>query len=340
MLDTNIADEFLAGPGYLNTASVGLPPRVAVDSLNQSVADWASGRSDPASFDEIVDRSRAAFGRIVGTESTSVGIVSQVSVVSGLVASSLPDGAKVLCAEEDFTSVLFPFLSGDRLDVRTVPLDELLDSISDGTDLVAVSAVQSVDGRVLDLDRLAELAAETGTRTYVDVTQAAGWLPLEVGRFDVTACGAYKWLCSARGSGFLTVSQSADWLVPKYPGWYSGEDPWQSIYGPPLRLAGDARKFNVSPAWIDFVTAAASLDFIAEIGVEDIYEHNVALANQFRVAIDLPESNSAIISVETSKGQALTDAGVSAAVRAGRVRLSFHLYNTPADADLASSLLN
>jgi len=339
VLERNIRDKFMSGPRYLNTASVGLPPRVAVADLKRSVAEWESGQADPASFDKVVDRARAAFGRIAGTETASVGIVSQVSVVSGLVASCLPDGATVLCAEEDFTSVLFPFLADGRLDVRPVPLDRILDSIGDETDLVAVSAVQSADGRVIDLDRLAEIAAQTNTRTYVDTTQAAGWLPLGADRFDVTACGAYKWLCSARGSGFLTVAPGADWIIPRFPGWYSGADPWKSVYGPPLRLADDARKFNVSPAWFDFVTAAASIELIADIGVERIGDHNVALANRFRASVGLPESNSAIVSVATSQGQALADAGVAAAVRAGRVRLSFHLYNTPADADLAASVL-
>ncbi len=234
VLDPAVQAQFSAGPGYLNTATVGLPPKMAVEDLRQSVAEWEAGQLDPASFDKAVERSVSAFARIVRTQSTSVGIVGQVSIVSGLVASCLPDGARVLCAEEDFTSVLFPFLADPRLDVRLVPLDRILDSIGADTDLVAVSAVQSADGRVLDLDRLADIAAETNTRTYVDITQAAGWLPLDVDRFDVTACAAYKWLCAARGSGFLTVSPSADWLVPKYAGWYSGEDPWQSIYGPPL----------------------------------------------------------------------------------------------------------
>ncbi len=50
-------------------------------------------------------------------------------------------------------------------------------------------------------------------------------------------------------------------------------------------------------------------------------------------------SNSAIVSLGTPRGQALADAGISAAVRAGKVRLSFHLYNTKADVDLAASIL-
>src|SRR5215218_3680077 len=172
-----------------------------------------------------------------------------VSITTGLVASCLPEGSRVLSAEEDFTSVLFPFLVDPRLDVTVVPLDELLDQLRPTVDLVAVSAVQSADGRRLDLDLLAERADQAGARTYVDLTQAAGWLPVGAGRFDVTACSAYKWLCSPRGVGFMTVRDDVDWLVPRLAGWYAGPDPWTSLYGPPLRLAEDARRFSVSPAW-------------------------------------------------------------------------------------------
>jgi selenocysteine lyase/cysteine desulfurase len=261
-------------------------------------------------------------------------------VATGLVASSLPNGANVLCAEEDFTSVLFPFLADSRLNTKVVPLDDLIDQIEPGTDLVAVSAVQSADGRVLNLDDLAAAATETSTRTYVDVTQAAGWLPLDSGRFDVTACGAYKWLCSPRGSGFMTVGADHDWLIPRYAGWYSGDEPWQSIYGPPLRLAPDARRFNVSPAWFDFVAAAHAAELIADTGVPAIQSHSVGLANSLRSLLGMAPSNSAIVSVDTPHGEALARAGITAAVRAGRVRMSFYLYNTMDDVERTAGILN
>ena len=231
MLDPTIADHFAAGPGYLNTASVGLPPKAALEAMRMRIAEWEAGGSDPPSFDADVDRSRAAFARISGADTSSVGIVGQVSVISGLVASCLPDGAVVLAAQEDFTSVLFPFLADKRLDVRLVPLDRIIDSIDGATDLIAVSAVQSADGRVIDLDQLASSAVAAGARTYVDVTQAAGWLPLAVDRFDVTSCGAYKWLCSyaVRDSSPSALIPSGSCLASPVG---TAKDMWQSIYGP------------------------------------------------------------------------------------------------------------
>jgi selenocysteine lyase/cysteine desulfurase len=263
------------------------------------------------------------------------------SITAGMVASSLPDGARVLCAREDFTSVLFPFLVDDRLDVTAVPLDGLLDHVTPAVDLVVVSAVQSVDGRVLDLDALAGAAGAAGARTYVDATQAIGWLPVGADRFDVTSCAAYKWLCSPRGIGFATVRGDVDWLVPRLAGWYASADPWASLYGPPLRLAGDARRFMVSPAWFDVAAAAASLEALVALGIDRIHAHDVGLANRCRSAMDLPEGDSAIVSLATHSDPIadLAAAGITTASRGGSTRVSFHLCNTTDDADRASSVL-
>ncbi|MEZ5380636.1 MAG: aminotransferase class V-fold PLP-dependent enzyme [Microthrixaceae bacterium] len=343
MLDASVTACFAAGPGYLNTASVGLPARATMAALRRAHDAWEAGLCDPVGFDADVDRSRRAFARLAGTDAANVALIGQVSTASGLVASSLPDGATVVCAEEDFTSVLFPFLVDERLKVRMVPLDALVDEIGRGTDLVAVSAVQSADGRVLDLDRLADAAADVGARTYVDATQAAGWLRLDTDRFDVTATGAYKWLCAPRGTGFLTVAPQAEWLIPRHAGWYAGDQPWESIYGPPLRLAADARRFNVSPPWFDVVGTAPALELLADLGVKAVGSHSVALANHFRAGVGLGPSDSAIVRVPTAQtdaaAAAFREAGVAAAVRAGGVRLSFYVYNTLADADLAADVV-
>lgn len=339
MLSEIVDREFTPVPGYLNTATSGLPPRGAIAAMRRCIDDWENGTIDPYSFDGAVDRARAGYGALVGIDAASVGIVGQVSVASAMVAGSLEDGATVLCAEEDFTSVLYPFLVDDRLTVRVVPLDEIIDSIDADVDLVAVSAAQSSDGRVLNLDRFATAAAAHGTKTYLDVSQAAGWLPIGASRFDVTSCGAYKWLCSPRGTGFVSVRPEADWLIPRHAGWYSSGSPWETIYRPPLRLADDARRFNVSPAWFGFAAAAASVEVLAEIGVESIHAHSVGLANRFLAKMGLPVSNSAIVSVDSAHAAALADAGFRGAARAGRARLSFYVYNTEDEADAAASLL-
>ena len=342
---THAQKEFEPSGVYVNTASIGVPPRRAVTALEQALERWRTGRAEAAGYDALVARARGLFAALVGTTPDRVAIGNQVSTFTGLVASALPDGAHVLAAEEDFTSVLFPFLAhGDRgVQVTTVPLAKLVDAIRPGVDLVAVSAVQSADGRVPPggLDVFAEAAARHGCLTYVDVTQAAGWLPLHADRFDFVSCGAYKWLLSPRGAAFFVVRpERLATLRPAFAGWYAGEDPWTSIYGPPLRLAKDARRFDLSPAWLAWAGAVPALELLTEVGIEAIRGHDVALANALRERLGLPPADSPIVTATIPEGLArLRAACVTASARAGAVRVSFHLHNTGADVEAVARAL-
>lgn len=327
-------DEFAPSGVFLNSATLGLAPLRSVEAMRAHEEQRRTGVVDAASIDADVERGRAAFASMVGLPTSNVAVGSQASQFVGLVAASLPARSVVLAPEEDFTSVLFPFLRAD-LDVRLVPLERLLESITGDVDLVATSAVQSADGRVLDLDALADAAAAVGALTLVDVTQAAGWLPLNGLRADYVVGGGYKWLLGPRGTCFMGVRPGAPDLPELAAGWYAGGDRWNSIYGPPLRLATDARRYDVSPAWGSWVGHAPALDLLLEIGIERIHVHDLELANAFRDDLGLGPSDSAIVSVACGPDtpQRLAAAGIQAAVRAGRLRLSFHLYNSADDVD-------
>jgi selenocysteine lyase/cysteine desulfurase len=334
---------FAAGPGYLDTASVGVPPVATVDAMHEIVRAWGAGGIRPPDFDAVVAAARASFARLVGVPDSDVCIGSQVSALAGLVAASLPDGARIVAAEGDFTSVLFPFLAqADRgVKVALAPLSGLADAIDRRTALVAVSAVQSADGTVADLDAIAAAADAHGARTFVDATQACGWLPLDAARFDFLACAAYKWLMSPRGSAFMTVrgARLAE-IRPNAAGWYAGDDVWSSIYGAPLRLAHDARRLDTSPAWMSWVGTVPSLALVERTGVDAIHAHDVGLANRLRAGLGLPPGDSAIVRVEAPGApERLAAAGIQASTRAGAARLAFHLHNTEADADLALEAL-
>jgi len=329
--------------GFLDTATVGLPPQAGLEALRAHVAAWEDGRLDPTDVDVDVARSRAAFGRLVGVAAEDVAIASAVSSFAGLVAAALPRGARVLVAEGDFTSILFPLLEQERrgVEVRVVALEQLIEAIDDRTDLVAVSAAQSADGRVINLDALATAAAHHGAEVLLDATQAAGWMEIDGARFSYVVAAAYKWLLCPRGTTFMAIrAEAAERLLSHHAGWYSGADPWKSIYGTPLRLAPGARRLDVSPAWVCWVGAAPALELLADVGVAEIGARDVALANALRSGLGLEPSDSAIVSVTSADaGERLAASGVRAATRAGGARLSFHLYNDEDDVELALAAL-
>lgn len=329
---------------YLNTASYGLPPRPAWEALQAAADEWRHGRCGFGGWDASVGAARASFARLVGVEPGDVAVGAQLSPFVGLVAASLPRGARVVCAEEDFTSLLFPFLVQRERGVRVdlVPLHRIAEAVDGSTALVAVSAAQSADGALADLDAVAAAAAHHGARTLLDGSQACGWLPLDAARFDFVACAGYKWLLGPRGTAFFAVRpEAAETLTPHLAGWYAGEDPMASLYGGPLRLARDARRLDLSPAWLSWVGHAPALALLEAVGVAAIHAHDVALAERFRAGLGLPPGGSAIVAAELAPGagERLERAGVLASGRAGRMRFAFHLYTTEADVDRALDVL-
>ena len=96
----------------------------------------------------------------------------------------------------------------------------------------------------------------------------------------------YKWLLCPRGTAFFTIRpERRDELVPHAAGWYAGEDPASSYSGAPLRLAADARRFDLSPAWLNWVGAAPALELLEEVGVGTIHAHDLRMANRLRAGL-------------------------------------------------------
>jgi len=94
---------------YLNTATLGLPPRCCLTAVQAALREWQVGRANPADYDAPLDAARRAYAGLVSVDPTLVAVGSQVSVFAGLVAAGLSAGSEVLTAVGDFTSILFRF---------------------------------------------------------------------------------------------------------------------------------------------------------------------------------------------------------------------------------------
>ncbi|SEO17571.1 Selenocysteine lyase/Cysteine desulfurase [Actinacidiphila rubida] len=336
-------------PGYLNTATLGVPPRRAVAAMREATDAWEAGRPSSDRYEAAVAAARAAYARITGVPVERVALGGTVAQAVGLIATGLPEGADVVVAEGDFSSLVQPFAGRGGLDLRIVPLEAVAEAVRPGTALVAVSAAQSADGRVADLAAIRAAADAHGARVLLDGTQSVGWLPVDATLYDYLVCHGYKWLLSPHGACFLTVAEGAEeTLSPAFAGWYAADDPWASCYGPVPRLAPGARQFDARPAYLSFVGAAASLSLIEEIGVAAIHAHDVALAASLRDGLaglgHAPiAGESAIVAVPGMPQGAearLAAAGIRFSARAGNLRFAPHLFTTPADIATALAALS
>jgi selenocysteine lyase/cysteine desulfurase len=298
-------------PGYLNTASIGVPPRHVADAVAAAHERWRRGQDTSSSFNEAVETSRAAFGRLIGVPATSVACGATVSQFVSLVAQALPEGSKVYLQPGEFTSVTLPFVAAGHQVVSTV----------DDADLVAVSVVQSSDGAIADLEAL----RASGKPVLLDVSQAAGWMPLSLAWADFVVGVAYKWLMSPRGAAWMAVRPDRmDFLRPLAANWYSTAE----NYGTELVLRSDARRFDLSPTWHAHVGAAVALPWVASLDLEAVRTHCVNLTDHLLTGLGLTPNSSAIVSVDVPH---VSD--VVSSVRAGRTRFACHLYNTIEDID-------
>ncbi|MBX0299544.1 aminotransferase class V-fold PLP-dependent enzyme [Cryobacterium sp. 1639] len=330
---------------YLAACTAGLPTLDTVRALHSDADTWRRGGASPAHYQEEIDRARALYAGLVGVASDRVAIGSQASVMAAVLAASVPAGREVVCVDGDFTSMVFPFLQQEHrgITVRHVPVGELAATVSERTWLVAFSLVQSATGEIADAPAIRAAAAAVGAFTLCDTTQATGWLPVNAAEFDATICHAYKWLGAPRGAAFLTVRpELAELLLPVQAGWFAGEDPWASCYGPTMTLATDARRFDVSPAWPAWVGARVALEFFSTLDAAAVHAHDTGLGNALCAGLGLPQRDQAIITWADPAGTdlaRLTAAGITASGRAGRARVAFHLWNDTSDvAEILSAL--
>jgi selenocysteine lyase/cysteine desulfurase len=324
-------------PGWLNTASYGLPPRVGWEALQEALAHWRSGRGAWEEWQKSADRARASFARLVGVVAEDVVSSCTVSAAIGLIAAAIPDGSTVLVTDIEFASNVFPWTAQAHRGVKVVaaPVDQVVERIDDSVDVVAIGLVQSATGQVSDLATISAAARAAGALVIVDATQAVGWLPVDAGLADAFVADTYKWLMTPRGATFGYLSPQLQELVhPAQSGWSAAVD--NRYYGLDARMFDDARRFDQAPTWFTHVAAAPTLELVEAIGVDAIHRHDVGLANAFRAGLGMDPGNSAIVSADVPGAEErFAAADLRASVRGGRMRVSFHVYSTQSDVDRA-----
>lgn len=225
------------------------------------------------------------------------------------------------------------------------------------TRLVIVSSVTFATGARTELDGLGRLCRERGVLLLVDGAQSVGAIDLDVANaaVDALAVGASKYLCGPYGLGFLYLRRAvAERLQPAYLGRYSVD--LQEAHegeqgGQDYRLMPGARRFDLGSYNYSAANAAsASLKILSSVGVGAIERHVLALSAALHAGLrelGLPLVSGAVeahrshlvLAGARNPSAALPPLmrelaghyaaqGIRVSERHGRIRYSFHLYNT------------
>jgi cysteine desulfurase/selenocysteine lyase len=351
---------------YLDHATFGPPPTACVEAVGAFLRRLSELRELPVPWPPALERVRADAARLLGCTPDDVAFAKSSAEAMSLVALGLDwrPGDEVVVYEEQFPAGVLPWLNLARLGVRVRfvrdrgrhrfdagDVDEL---IGERTRVVCLELVNFANGFRVPVEEIAAACRRRGAWLLVDATQAAGALAIDVAGLGchLLSTHGYKFLSSGYGvaPSYVAPDLRACLRVPE-PGWKSRprrlDDLSLTSYDH-VEYMEEARRFEPSiPDVPAIVGMGASLDLFLGLGPAAIEVRVLDLAASaagaleergFRVVSSRRDGErSAIVSVErdgVEPGEletGLAAAGVVAAVREGRLRLSFHCYNDESD---------
>lgn len=326
----------IARPGiYLANHSLGRPLNQTVEDVRQCVELWQShlgGAWDGWMAEHEAHRSRLA--KLIGAPRADC-MIPKTSAGQGLrtVLNALPGKPRVLSTDCEFDSIdliLKQYANVGRIQLELVPihtegrldLAQLFDRINKGVDLVVVSQVLFATGEVLpNLDQLAAVCHQSGSRLLVDAYHAVGALPVDVAAMgaDFMIGGSYKYLRGGPGACFLYISPAAldSGLRPLDVGWFAKEQPFLFERPDPPRFAAGGDAFLEStPPVITWYQARTGQQFTLGIGVGRLRDYSLDRLRRLKRYLEAhgieahgaDEAHGAFLTVEHASAPALADA--------------------------------
>ena len=299
------------------------------------------------------------------------GTTHSINLVASGFGSLLEEGDEILVSAMEHHSNIVPWQmlcekTGASLGV--IPMNEdgelimerYLDLLSPKTKVVFVNHVSNAIGTINPIELIIEKAHEVGAAVLIDGAQAAPHIRTDVQKLDCEfyTCSAHK-ICGPTGVGMLYGKE--EWLN-KLPPYQGGGEMIQEVTFEKTSYAELPHKFEAgTPNICGVIAFGAALDYMNEIGFDNIYAYETELLNYATkklmeidgVRIYGPQNNKASVISFNIEGIHPYDIGaiidkLGIAVRTGHhcaqpvmdyykvpgtVRASFAFYNTKDEID-------
>lgn len=280
---------------YLNQASLGLTGQPSVSAMHAYLDDIGRhGNMNLTDAQEVALfaplRKNAA--ALMNCPPEQLAIMSSAGEMLSQLPYlfNVPAGSKFLSVSTDFPAITRPWIAyAETHDIALQFVDEqvgvdltdtLIEAIDESTAVVAVSYVQFSTGTRSDVYRLREATRKVGAYLVVDVTQAAGAVPIDAKGWeaDIVVSSGYKWLGGQGGIGLAVVAPVFLKKTPPAPGWMGAADPFD-MQATKLPLANDARRFTQSTmSYMTMAGLTVSLGELLTMGAGNIEAHAQSLA--------------------------------------------------------------
>jgi cysteine desulfurase / selenocysteine lyase len=362
---------------WLNAAHQGPMPQPAIEAAEQALVAKASPHLiNDSAFVDVPRRLREALGRLIGAPAEEIILGNSASWGLHVLASGLRwhDGDEVIVLCDEFPATIFPWFITERqgVTVRQLELGEptlrperLEEELSRRTRVVALNWVRSLTGHRVDVEGLRDVCERAGVHLILNVTQGLGAVPLDVQATPVAAisCSGFKWLCGPYATGFAWVRPDLlQSMLPIQCYWLGLPDGAdldlnrEGDHRPRSHLGARAYDVFGTANFLNFIPWTVAIEHLLAQGIQAIAAHDQALVEQLIGSLDLstfrlispalPHERAAIVVISTGDvnrnreiHQRLESSGIDVALRDGNIRLSPHLYNTPAQIREVTQLL-
>lgn len=345
---------------YLNTAAEGIPPPCVAEALAAYAADKQLGMDGRLLHERQWDQLREAAGELFGLQANEIGLCSCSSEAFNLAALALRlrEGDEVVITDLDFPAGATPWLQETcpatvklwKAREGALRVEDLVPLLGPRTRLVTVSLVSFFNGFMLPLAEVIEaVRRHSDSLVAVDVTQAAGRVPLPVGDADLVVSSTHKWLLGSHGGGLVGVParRAAEWTVPA-GGWFNLANAFDADRFDHAVTKPGAASFSVGmPNYPAVYAVNAAVRYVLGVGVEAIQAHaqpltEACLETVAAEDVDLltprePEHLAGILAFRHPRAEAihrfLHDRDIHIMAHAGRLRVAMHGYNTAEDVE-------
>jgi selenocysteine lyase/cysteine desulfurase len=363
---TEFAD--FEGVTYLNAALQGPLPLAAARQA-QAALEWKTHpyRLPDAIYFDLPDRIREKVARVIGGDADEIAVTTGASAGLAAVAASIDwkPGDEVLVGRGEFPAHFSTWLryeQAGKLRVRLVEprgrfisADDYIESLSPQTRLISASWVRFDNGARLETTRLARACEQVGAALLLDITQAAGTMPMNVRDLgaSMAVSSGYKWLLGPYGVGFFWIARRWIDRLPLGAVYFMALEGARNLHALPttdLRPMPGARRWD-SAETANFTNLAAfdaSLDLVLRVGTDTVQRLIDSLAAQ--IIEGLPRTRCVLASPAERERrgpyvclsardpadtpalyQKLRAAEISVSLRETALRIAPHIYNTPED---------
>lgn len=372
---------------YFDNSATTFKPKQVLDKMMDYYNNYCSNihRGDYAiamKAEEEYDQVRTKIKNLINAKRsseivfTSGATESLNMIVNGFMRYYLKKDDEVIISKSEHASNILPWMVLEKeigIKVKYVPLDSeygvtidnLINTITPNTKVISLAHITNVLGDVRDIDTIGKICKEKNILFVVDAAQSLGHKKIDVENISFLVASAHKML-GPTGVGLLYGKyELLNRLVPTQLGGgmnakftSDGEIELKDL---PERL--EAGTPNVA----DVIGFGRAVDYILEVGIDNIYRHELELKKYFLEKIkDVSEieiynknTESGIIAFNIknvfSQDTAVYLNHYNICVRAGNhcakilkdelqvnntCRISFYLYNTKDEIDKLVEVLS